>query len=203
MVQEKDIDGWDDKNNQNNKNNNQDLDWEQKVSKEDFESIKKSNQEAQKLIKSLTKEKVAREQKDKDSEQLKLEEKWEFEKLKIWREKEKEDFVSIWSSKDELLEKQNLFIKQLAEKQIEGLKDQLGDNYKDIESLVNLENPMEVLEKIPTIKKLLIKDKPKADSGIGKWNKPDRLEEIRKKLSEWTATRREIAEMTKLVWKQK
>lgn len=204
MAKDPNIDGWDEKNNQ--EDNNQDWGWEKKVTftQEQFESIKKSNQEAQKLIKQFQKEKSEREELDKKAEQRKLEEKGEFEKLKTSRASEKEEFVSSSKLKDETLANQTSFIKELADKQLDGLKEKLWDNYKDIESLIDLENPMEVLKKLPTITNLLVKQEktPKGDNGTPKWNSPDRLNTLREKARKGELSRSEETEFRKLISKK-
>lgn len=202
MTKEPNIDGWDEKNNQ--EENNQSQGWENKAIEEKLASVSKSNQEAQKLIKQLQKEKSEREEIDKKAEQGKLEEKWEFEKLKLDWQSEREELEKSSKIKDETITNQTTFIKELADKQLESLKEKLWDNYKDVEALIDLENPMEVLKKLPTITNLLVKQNktPKGDNGTPKWNAPDRLNSLREKARKGELSRNEETEFRKLISKK-
>jgi len=184
-------------------NNNQDGDWKTTVSVEEFKSLQKSNQEAQKLIKQFRKEKQERENSKKEKEKEEMEKKWEWDKLKADNETEKTNLKDKITSLESDNTTKTEFIKWLADKELSWLKDLLGDKYDDVKKIVwDLEDPLNVLNKIPLVKKLLINNEniPWKDWGIPKGNKPDRLKELRdKKIKEWLS-RQEQKEFQKLVF---
>ena len=159
------------------------------VNMEEFESIKKSNQEAQKLIKQYKDKeteqaKTVQEKKDKD-----LQEKWEFETLKTQWETDKQ---WLEESKEKLLKANETylnFIKTQADKQLDAMKERFKDNWDDVVKLVwDLEDPINVMEKWPIVDSLLWDGKKtvKADNGTPKWQAPDRKKTLQEKAkSEW------------------
>jgi len=185
----------------------QDQAWEKKDSADtiEFESLRKSNQEAQKLIKQFAKEKADWESKQKESENKDSEAKWEYEKLKSQRAIEKETKDKEILTTKEQLESHKTFIKELADRELSEIKEKLWKDFDDIVWLVwDLEDPLNVIKKIPLVRKFLVKDsKPTGDSWTPKGKSPDRLSELRTKMSKEWLTRLEQEEYKRLVFTNK
>ena len=161
----------------------------------DFESIKKSNEEAQKLIKKIGDDKKKAAEKD-------LEDKWEFEKLLNQTKSELEEKTTNMTKIEEENSSMKEKLEKFANNKIAKFKETYGEDKLQEVIAVVWDNPLELSEKLESFEKLLGSPQwklPADKKWTPNWTWVNRLKELREKAWKEKLNYTEKQEYTKLV----
>lgn len=146
-------------------------------------------------------EKEQNEKEKADAEAKKLEEKGEYEKLKTWYESKIEELTG----KVENLTSREERLLGIANAQIDKVKEQYGDKFEKITNIIWSEDPLVILEKLPSVTELI----PTEQKGT-KWGSripngwgTDEMTALQEKMRNGSATHQERNTLRKMLAKKK